>query len=125
MSFLKDNDGFESDGTAVLEVFAAELTVAAYPVALRHCVGGNWIDLELDLWREMAETVAKWDRVARRVRSSHEYEMWREGLLAELVSAACHTTLRHGASGSVRESLDRAFRSAIGRKVRGFRRSSR
>jgi hypothetical protein len=45
-----------------LEVFAAELTAAAYPVALRHGTGDKWLDLELDLWRVLTETVKKWGR---------------------------------------------------------------
>jgi hypothetical protein len=41
----------------VLENFAAELTEAAYPVALRMNGGANWLDLELNLWRILTETV--------------------------------------------------------------------
>jgi len=40
---------------------AAELTEAAYPVMLRHGVPDNWLDLELDLWKTLKETVMKWD----------------------------------------------------------------
>ncbi len=50
----------ESEGAT--EVFAAELTAAAYPVALRHGVGDKWLDLELELWRVLIETVKKWER---------------------------------------------------------------
>jgi hypothetical protein len=45
-----------------LEVFAAELTAAVYSVALRHGVGDTWLELELDLWRALTETVKKWGR---------------------------------------------------------------
>ncbi len=50
----------------------AELTEAAYPIALRHKGGENWLDLELDLWRAMAQTVQKWEQrdVARGLISS-------------------------------------------------------
>jgi hypothetical protein len=44
------------------EVLAAELTAVAYPVALRHGVGDKWLDLELELWRVLTETVKKWER---------------------------------------------------------------
>jgi hypothetical protein len=37
--------------------FAAKLTDIAYTVALRHGVGGSWIDLQLDLWRVITEAV--------------------------------------------------------------------
>jgi hypothetical protein len=47
----------ESD--RALEVFTAELTAAAYCVALRHGAGDKWLDLELDLWRVLIETVMK------------------------------------------------------------------
>ena len=45
----------------LLANFAAELTNAAYPIALRHGIEGSWVDLELDLWRVLAETVKKWE----------------------------------------------------------------
>jgi hypothetical protein len=60
------------DRDRLLEHFAAELTAAAYPVALRYGKGGSWVDLELGLWRAMAETVHKWGRDAGRPRSKGE-----------------------------------------------------
>ncbi len=45
---------------ALLETFAAELTLAAYRVALRTGTQGSWLDLELDLWRTLADTVKTW-----------------------------------------------------------------
>ncbi len=45
---------------ALLETFAAELTLAAYRVALRTRTQATWLDLELDLWRELADTVKTW-----------------------------------------------------------------
>ena len=50
------------DWNAFLENLAAELTNAAYPVVLRHGVGEKWLDLELDLWKAMTESVKKLDR---------------------------------------------------------------
>jgi hypothetical protein len=47
---------------ALLESFAAELTRAAYCVALRTRMQGTWLDLELDLWRALADTVETWGR---------------------------------------------------------------
>jgi hypothetical protein len=46
----------------LLETFAAELTLAAYRVALRTRTRGSWLDLELDLWRALADTVKMWGR---------------------------------------------------------------
>jgi hypothetical protein len=42
---------------ALLESLAAELTDAAYHVALRTRTEGIWLDLELNLWTALAETV--------------------------------------------------------------------
>lgn len=42
---------------AILENFAARLTVAAYPVALRHGVRGSSVDLELEMWKKITEVV--------------------------------------------------------------------
>ena len=50
------------DGDGPLENFAAELIAATYPVLLRHGMVGNWLDLEVDLWNALKETVQKWDR---------------------------------------------------------------
>jgi hypothetical protein len=47
---------------ALLESFAAELTFAAYRVALQTRVRGTWLDLELDLWRALAAKVNTWRR---------------------------------------------------------------
>ena len=47
-----------------LDDFVADLTEAAYPIALRHKGGEAWLDLELDLWRAMAQTVKKWGQCA-------------------------------------------------------------
>jgi hypothetical protein len=48
------------DRKVLLESFAAELAFAAYRVALRTRTHGTWLDLELDLWRALADTVKTW-----------------------------------------------------------------
>jgi hypothetical protein len=50
------------DRDAPLESLAAELTLAAYRVALRTRTGGTWLDLQLDLWRALSDTVEPWGR---------------------------------------------------------------
>ena len=50
------------DRDAPLESLAAELTLAAYRVALRTRTGGTWLDLQLDLWRALADTTKTWER---------------------------------------------------------------
>jgi len=46
----------------LLENFAAEVTSAAYAVALRHGVEDKWLDLELELWKALKETIKKWEQ---------------------------------------------------------------
>ena len=50
---------------ALLETLAAELTLAAYRVALRTRAQGTWLDLESDLWRALADTVKTWGESSR------------------------------------------------------------
>ena len=45
-----------------LEDFGAELTEAAYPVMLRHGAVDDWLDMELELWKVMKDSVKKWDQ---------------------------------------------------------------
>ena len=45
-----------------LEDFVAELTAAAYVVALRHGAGNPWLDLQLELWRALTDAASKWNR---------------------------------------------------------------
>ena len=56
------NTQLDNDRDALLEAFVAELTLAAYRVALRTRTQGTWLDLELDLWRALADTVKTWGR---------------------------------------------------------------
>jgi len=45
------------------EELVAEPAQAAYRVALRHGIKGPFIDVELDLWRELRRVLAKRERV--------------------------------------------------------------
>lgn len=38
-----------------LDTFAAELTDAAYPIALKYGIAGSSLDLELEIWRTFIE----------------------------------------------------------------------
>jgi hypothetical protein len=108
------------------ETFAAEVTEAVFPVALRYGVGKQWLDLELDLWRTLSETIQKCARALRGVGSPDDFAGCRQGLVAGLADTAYRTTLRHGARESnrgAREGLYQAFRGAIWEKVRDFRRA--
>ena len=50
------------DRDDVLESCAAELAIAAYRVVLRTKTEENWLDLELDLWRALADTLKTSER---------------------------------------------------------------
>jgi hypothetical protein len=49
-----------ADRDSLLETLAVELTLAAYQVALRSRTQGTWLELELGLWRALAEKVKAW-----------------------------------------------------------------
>lgn len=57
---MNNNVSASADREALLDKFAAELTGAAYHVALRHGVAGTWLDLQLELWQALAQTVRQW-----------------------------------------------------------------
>jgi hypothetical protein len=56
---MSDTHGAPCRRDPQLENIAAELTGAIYPLVLRHGLRVSWLDLELDLWRALAETVKK------------------------------------------------------------------
>ena len=56
---MSDNHGAPCTRDPQLENIAAELTGAIYPLLLRHGLRISWLDLELGLWRALAETVKR------------------------------------------------------------------
>ena len=56
---MSDNQSAPCTQDPQLENIAAELTGAIYPLVLRHGLRVSWLDLELGLWRALAETVKK------------------------------------------------------------------
>jgi hypothetical protein len=117
--FMSDNHGTSSNRDTLLENFAAELTSAVYPLALRHGMRGSWLDLQMGLWRALAESVKKWAREWPPAGSSHEFEVWHQGFLADLTEGAFYIAVKHGIKGSLLEvelGLYRAFRFVIRRR---------
>ncbi len=51
-----------NDREVNLEDLAAELTNAAYPVVLRHGARDKWLELELDLWKTLTDTLKRLER---------------------------------------------------------------
>lgn len=45
-----------------LENLAAELTEAAFPVALRQGMTANWLENKLELWNTLRQTVEQWEQ---------------------------------------------------------------
>jgi hypothetical protein len=56
---MNERNTTQSDEEAVLDTFAAELTRAAYPIALKYGVSGSSLDLELEIWQTLTELVRK------------------------------------------------------------------
>ena len=109
-------DTTTGDRGVPLETLAAEFTTVAHAIALRQGVGGRWLDLQLGLWRSLAETVRQRGREWPWALGPSAFAVWWEGLLPELTEVAYRTTQRHSVRGSLRElklALDQAFRSAI------------
>jgi hypothetical protein len=115
---MRDSRCISSNRDILLENFAAELTCAVFPIALRHGMMGSWIKVELGLWRALAETVRKWARVRPPRASSDEFRVWWESLLADLTENAFGVAVKHGIKGSLLEvelGLYRAFHLVIRR----------
>ena len=45
------------------DTLVAQLTGAAYEVALRHGVAGTWLELELDLWHALEVTASRFKAI--------------------------------------------------------------
>ena len=116
---MSDNQGAAYNRNGLLENLAAELTSAAYPLALRHGIKGSWIKVELGLWKALAETVKQKAQEWPLAWPPDEFKAWREGLLVELTESAFYIAVKHGIKGSLLEvelGLYRAFRLVIRRR---------
>jgi hypothetical protein len=56
---MKDSSAPHTDIDRKVAALAAELTAAAYAVALRHSVEDTWLDLQLELWRALTEAIKR------------------------------------------------------------------
>ena len=118
---MSDIAGATGNRDTRLENFAAELTNAVYPIALRHGITGSWINVELSLWRVLAHTVKKWARERPPAGCSDEFQVWQQGLLVDLTENAFYVTVKHGIKGSLLEielALYRFLRLVIRRSGR-------
>ncbi len=51
----------DGESVSVAEDLLAELTATAYGVALRHGLKGPFIDVELELWRELRDVLHRYE----------------------------------------------------------------
>ena len=103
-----------------IENFVADLTGAVYPVVLRRQPKGSWLNVELGLWKALAETVHKWDPQRPAV-PAEELPAWRDSFLLELTESAFHVALVNGIKGSLLElelCLYRVIRLVMRRHTR-------
>jgi hypothetical protein len=117
---MSDSHATESNRDIQLENFAAELTSAAYPFALRQGIRDSWIKVELGLWRALVGTVKKWAPERPPAGLTDEFEAWREGLLLDLTESALYFAAKHGIKGSLLQvelGLYRTFRLVIRRRL--------
>jgi hypothetical protein len=120
-SSMTDNHRTASDRDIRLENFAAELTRAVYPLVLVRGLKGSWIEVELGLWRALAETVKKWAGQRPSAAPSDELDAWREGLFVDLTESAFSIAVRNGIKGSLLKlelGLYRAVRRVARRRSR-------
>jgi hypothetical protein len=84
-----------------MESFVAELTRAVYCLVLRRGLKDSWLQVELGLWRALAETVQEWARQQPAAASSDEFEASREGLVVDLTKSAFDIARINGIKGSL------------------------
>jgi hypothetical protein len=115
---LNDTHAAARDRDDRLEDFAAELTSAVYPLVLRRGPKDSWVQVQLTLWRALAETVEKWAWEPP-AGASREFDAWREGFLEALTERAFCIALANGIEGPLLEvelGLYRAFRLVMRRR---------
>jgi hypothetical protein len=95
---MSHNERTAGDRDLRLENLAAELTGAAYPLVLQPEMKKAWIEVELVLWRVLAETVRAWAR-RRRLAAPGVSEAWRVGLLGAATTSALSVALHSGVDG--------------------------
>jgi hypothetical protein len=113
---MSDNLNVAWDQDTRLENFAAELTIAVYPLVLQRGPEASWLKVEMGLWRALGETVTRWARQRPAAALSDEFETWREGLRMALTDSALSVAVRHGIKGAVLEvalDLYQAFCAVI------------
>jgi hypothetical protein len=115
---MSDNHSTAWDRDTRLEHLAAELTGAAYSLVLRRGLREPWLNVELGLWRALAQTVEKWARKPPPA-ASHDLEAWWEDLLVELTVSALDIALKNGVQAPLLE-MERGLSTAFRQEIRRF-----
>ena len=98
---MSDNHRTACDRDTQMESFVAELTRAVYCLVLRRGLKDSWLQVELGLWRALAETVQEWARQQPAAASADEFEASREGLVVDLTKSAFDIARINGIKGSL------------------------
>jgi hypothetical protein len=91
------------------------------PLVLRRGPTELWLNVELNLWKALAETVKQWVQQRPAAASPYELEAWREALLVSLTESAFYIVLNNGTKGSLLDlkwSLYRVVRLVTRRRSR-------
>jgi len=113
---MRDDNNDLADTSISLEALAADLTIAVHPIVLQQGIDGSWLELKIELWIELIDTLAEWILISLRSDSPGKCNLCLEKLKVELTDAACRTTFRHGARKpfpALEISLQRAFNQVI------------
>jgi hypothetical protein len=106
-----------TDHDVWLENIAAEFTSAAYPVVLQQRPKAPWFQLELGLWRALAEAVQDWDRRPRP--DAEARHAWREDFLIDLTRRASFVACRNGVC-EPRLEIESGLALAFGQVMRRY-----
>ena len=95
---------------------AAELTVAAHPLAVQHALEAVWLDLQISLWMALVRKVNNLRKIIPSPWTSRASPFQRELMLAEFTDAAYQTMLRYRPTGcfvDIELGLYEAFRLTL------------
>ena len=119
---MRDDDRTTRDRDARLQHLAADLASAAYPLVLWRGAANSWVQVQLGLWKGLAETVAEWAGRPRPVATTREFRVWQEDFLGAVTGRALAVARANGVSAScpeVESGLHEAFRLVMRRYGHG------
>jgi hypothetical protein len=115
---MHNEDHTTRNRDARLQLLAAELTSAAYPLVFWRGTEGSWVRMQLGLWKALAETIAEWARRPKPVEPDRDLRGRYEGFLGAVTESALAVARENGVSAScpdVASGLYEAFRQVMRR----------